>query len=77
MSNKQKITRKDIPTSERCVRFEYRGIKGWLYYLATRIDDKGKYALENKYGNVRFMIAQSQYAPEQKKQCLFVGDVCF
>jgi hypothetical protein len=74
---KNKIRVQDIPEYYRYVRFKLSGKSGWLYYLDKKLSDEDKRKIEDAYGNVRFMMAQSQYAPEQKKVCLFVADRCF
>ena len=65
-------------------RYAYNGKKGMLYYIEPfsnyRRRDTIEQYLKNiekakEYGNVVFLKAKSEYAPEQIKQVLFVANV--
>lgn len=78
---KRKITLNDMPEYYNSVTYSIsesgKTIPGVLYYLDKQPTDFYKQQLASRFQNVKWMIAQSQYAPEQKKPCLFVGRTCF
>ena len=57
-------------------RFTVDGIKGTLYRLCKPLTpDQDNIIL--KYSNVRLFVGRSEYAPEQRRQYLFIGNKCF
>ena len=71
---RRKITIPEIPTYYRYATGKLEGKRGCLYYLSGNPTDAEKREIEEKYSNVVWMKAQSQYAPEIVTQCLFVFD---
>lgn len=50
---------------------EYRGT---FFTLSDRLTTAQKEELQARHGNIKFLISQCQYAPEQKHNVLFVAD---
>ena len=58
------------------IRASVGGIRGFLYYIDKKLTDEDKdYILSFK--NTKLFHVQSQYAPEQKNNVIFLGDKCF
>lgn len=77
-----KATLYDIPSYYNFWRGEYYALdgsvyRGTWYVLDTFINDAGKQELLDRWSNIAFFIAASQYAPEQKHNVIFLADKCF
>lgn len=71
----RKATIKDIPTFYKYNRYiDNKGNKGYIYYLSEQLNNKDKNILKEKYNNIDFYIATSEYAPEQKTNIIFLSD---
>ena len=52
-----------------------RYIRGNIYKLSRSLTYEEKMYLDS-FANIMLMQARSQYAPEQVKDCVWLGDVC-
>jgi hypothetical protein len=55
-------------------RVKVNGIKGYIYTLSQTLSKVRKQHYSKKYNNLTFLSGHAEYAPEQKKQYLFVSD---
>ena len=52
-----------------------RYIRGNIYKLSRSLTYEEKMYLDS-FANIMLMQARSQYAPEQVKDCVWLGDIC-
>lgn len=75
---KTKASAWTIPTYHafRRGKITYNGIeyRGTFYTLSDKLTDAQKEDLQDRHGNIAFFMSQSQYAPEQHHNVLFVAD---
>lgn len=78
---KRKIMFNDMPNYYRTATFTIveggKQIPGVLYFLDQEPTEGYKREIQSRYDNVKWMISRPEYAPEQRKPCLFVGRDCF
>lgn len=57
-------------------KFTYGGTeyRGTFYTLSDTLTNAQKEDLQVRHGNIAFFVSQSQYAPEQRRNVLFVAD---
>ena len=71
----RKATLKDIPTFYKYNRYiDNKGNKGYIYYLSEKLSNNDKNILKEKYNNIDFYIATTEYAPEIEHNIIFLSD---
>jgi len=70
----RKIRIDEIPTYYAYGRGEWEGKPGYYYYIDGQPSKEVKQGILQRFSNVAWLNARSEYAPEQRKTVLFVAN---